>query len=136
MSPTSPTNPLRRYYVVVDQREPAGDTNWTMLTDKVTADRLNIPYYVAASFSTETLTHPMNVRIGDGKVYGGYINYPLVKGKTYNYEVYTKWNMNGGQPVIARLRGECARVLGGSVRVLSRAPDARADALPEAAPRG
>ncbi|CAD5222389.1 unnamed protein product [Bursaphelenchus xylophilus] len=104
IAPAATEKNITRYYVVVDQREPAGDTNWTMLTDKVTADRLKIPYYVAASFSTETLTAPTTVKIGDGKVYGGYINYPLVKGKTYNYEIYTKWSMNDGQPVIARLR--------------------------------
>jgi hypothetical protein len=94
-----------RYYVVVDQRDPPGDTNWTLLTDKVTADRNGIPYYVAASFNTETLTHPTTVKIGDGQVIGGYLNYPLVKGRTYNYEIYTKWMMNGNQPVINHMRG-------------------------------
>lgn len=96
---------FRRYYVVVDEREPPGDTNWTQLTDKVTASRLKIPYYVAGSFSTETLTEPTTFPIGDGTVVGGYLNYPLTKGKTYNYEIYTKWMMHGNQPVISRLRG-------------------------------
>lgn len=91
--------------MVVDERDPPGDTNWTLLTDKVTAHRRGIPYYVAASFNTETLTKPTTVRLGDGTVIGGYLNYPLEKGKTYNYEVYTKWLLNDGQPVIARLRG-------------------------------
>lgn len=77
----------RRYYVVVDERDPPGDTNWTLLTDKVTANRLHIPYYVTASFSTETLIAPTTVKIGEGQVIGGYLNYPLQKGKTYNYEV-------------------------------------------------
>uniref|UniRef100_A0A1I7XS60 Fibronectin type-III domain-containing protein n=1 Tax=Heterorhabditis bacteriophora TaxID=37862 RepID=A0A1I7XS60_HETBA len=44
------------------------------------------------------------VRIGDGSVIGGYLNYPLVKGKKYNYEVYTVWNISGA-PVYGRLRG-------------------------------
>jgi hypothetical protein len=91
--------------VVVDERDPPGDTNWTLLTDKVTGNRRKIPYYVTGSFSTETLTEPTTVRIGDGTVIGGYLNYPLAKGKSYNYEIYTKWMMYNGQPVIARLRG-------------------------------
>lgn len=96
----------RRYYVVVDERDPPGDTNWTHLTDKVTANRLKIPYYVAASYNTETLTSPTNIRIGDGTVIGGYLNYPLVKGKTYNYEIYEKWLLADNQPVVARIRGK------------------------------
>lgn len=94
-----------RYYVVVDERDPPSDTNWTQLTDKVTAKRLGIPYYVAASYSVETLTEPTTVRLGNGSVIGGYLNYPLEKGKAYNYEIYTKWMLSDNQPVIARLRG-------------------------------
>lgn len=94
-----------RYYVVVDERDTPGDTNWTQLTDKVTADRKGIPYYVAASYNNETLTRPTTVKIGDGQVIGGYLNYPLVKGRTYNYEIYTKWMMNGNQPVVSHMRG-------------------------------
>ncbi|KAK6029855.1 hypothetical protein OSTOST_04026 [Ostertagia ostertagi] len=84
-----------RYYVVVDERDPPGESNWTELTDKVTANKLKIPYYVAASYDINTLTEPKKVRIGDGTVIGGYLNYPLVKGKKYNYEVYTVWNVTG-----------------------------------------
>ena len=50
-----------RYYVVVDARDPPGDTNWTELTDKVTADGMKLPYYVGASFNRETLTEPRKV---------------------------------------------------------------------------
>lgn len=92
--------------MVVDERDPPGDTNWTQLTDKVTANRKRIPYYVAGSYNTETLTAPTRVRIGDGQVIGGYLNYPLVKGKTYNYEIYEKWLLHDNQPVVARIRGE------------------------------
>ncbi|ETN71312.1 fibronectin type III domain protein [Necator americanus] len=92
-----------RYYVVVDERDPPGESNWTELTDKVTANKLKIPYYVAASYDINTLTEPRKVRIGDGTVIGGYLNYPLVKGKKYNYEVYTVWNVTG-VPVVGRSR--------------------------------
>lgn len=47
----------------------------------------------------------LQVRIGDGTVIGGYLNYPLIKGKKYNYEVYTIWNVTGA-PLVGRLRGE------------------------------
>ena len=87
VAPSPTEKNITRYYVVVDERDPPGDTNWTLLTDKVTAHRLKIPYYVTGSFSTETLDVPTTVRIGDGQVIGGYLNYPLQKGKTYNYEV-------------------------------------------------
>ena len=36
-------NHVTRYYVVVDERDPPGDTNWTELTDKVTANKMKIP---------------------------------------------------------------------------------------------
>ncbi|KAI6240848.1 hypothetical protein M3Y99_00392200 [Aphelenchoides fujianensis] len=110
IAPAATEKNVTRYYVVVDERDPPGDTNWTQLTDKVTANRLKIPYYVAASYNTETLPSPTTVRIGDGQVIGGYLNYPLVKGRTYNYEIYTKWMLKDGQPVIARLRGSRKRV--------------------------
>ncbi|TKR65207.1 hypothetical protein L596_025641 [Steinernema carpocapsae] len=103
VNPAATDQNITRYYVVVDEREPAGDTNWTYLTDKVTAHRHQIPYYVAASFSTETLTEPKKIRLGDGTVIGGYLNYPLEKGKKYNYEIYTVWSVNGA-PVVGRLR--------------------------------
>jgi len=92
VAPSPTQKNITRYYVVVDERDPPGDTNWTQLTDKVTANRLHIPYYVTGSFSTETLTTPTTVRIGDGQVIGGYLNYPLVRGKTYNYEVRRNWD--------------------------------------------
>lgn len=76
------------------------------MTDKVTANRKGIPYYVSASFNTETMMSPTKIKLGDGTVIGGYLNYPLVKGKTYNYEIYTKWMLHDNQPVIASLRGK------------------------------
>ncbi|VDN93409.1 unnamed protein product [Brugia pahangi] len=96
---------VSRYYVVVDEREPAGSTNWTELTDKITANKMKIPYYVAASFNADTLPGPRKVRIGDGSVIGGYLNYPLIKGKKYNYEIYSVWELNGKPAAVARQRG-------------------------------
>uniref|UniRef100_A0A7I5E8R5 Fibronectin type III domain protein n=2 Tax=Haemonchus contortus TaxID=6289 RepID=A0A7I5E8R5_HAECO len=103
VTPAATENGVSRYYVVVDERDPPGESNWTELTDKVTANKLKIPYYVAASYDINTLTGPKKVRLGDGTVIGGYLNYPLVKGKKYNYEVYTVWNMTG-VPVVGRSR--------------------------------
>ncbi|CAJ0598951.1 unnamed protein product [Cylicocyclus nassatus] len=103
VSPAATEKDVTRYYVVVDERDPPGESNWTELTDKVTANKMKIPYYVAASYDINTLTEPRKVRIGDGQVIGGYLNYPLVKGKKYNYEVYTVWNVTG-VPVVGRSR--------------------------------
>ncbi|WKY00226.1 hypothetical protein Q1695_014798 [Nippostrongylus brasiliensis] len=103
VSPAATEKDVTRYYVVVDERDPPGESNWTELTDKVTANKMKIPYYVAASYDINTLTEPKKVRIGDGTVIGGYLNYPLVKGKKYNYEVYTVWNVTG-VPVVGRSR--------------------------------
>lgn len=91
---------------MVDEREPAGNTNWTELTDKVTATKQKLPYYVAASFTADTLPAPRKVRIGDASVIGGYLNYPLVKGKKYNYEIYSVWELDGKPAVVARQRGK------------------------------
>uniref|UniRef100_A0AC35GLZ5 Uncharacterized protein n=1 Tax=Panagrolaimus sp. PS1159 TaxID=55785 RepID=A0AC35GLZ5_9BILA len=104
IAPAKTDTNITRYYVVVDTRDPPGDTNWTELTDKVTANKRKTPYYVAGSYSIKTLTKPMKVRLGDGTVIGGYLNYPLVKGNKYNYEVNTVWRLNGEQPVVARIR--------------------------------
>lgn len=56
-------------------------------------------------FLCNSLIPLVQVRIGDGTVIGGYLNYPLIKGKKYNYEVYTIWNVTGA-PLVGRLRGE------------------------------
>lgn len=67
---------------------------------------MKIPYYVAASFNADTLPGPQKVRIGDGSVIGGYLNYPLVKGKKYNHEIYSVWELDGKPAAVARQRGK------------------------------
>lgn len=57
-----------RYWVIVDRRETPGPINETELTDKVTADKLGIPYYVAGSFDRHTLKSERQFPIGDGEV--------------------------------------------------------------------
>lgn len=94
-----------RYYVVIDEREPPGETNWTLLTDKITAKALKIPYYVVGSFNRETLPTPRKFLLGDGEVYGGYLNYPLVPGKPVNWEFVTVWEIDG-KPVVGHWRGK------------------------------
>lgn len=76
-----------------------------MLTDKVTAEKQNIPYYVTASFTPDTLKGERTVKVGDGTVLGGFLNYPLEKGKKYNFEIYSIWELEGKPAVVARQRG-------------------------------
>ncbi|GMS87185.1 hypothetical protein PENTCL1PPCAC_9360, partial [Pristionchus entomophagus] len=102
VNPADTTDNVQRYYVMVDEREVAGESNWTLLTDKVTAHKLGIPYYVAASYNAETLPEATKVKIGDGQVIGGYLNYPLTKDKKHNYAVYTLWNITG-DPVVGKI---------------------------------
>uniref|UniRef100_A0AC35UE32 Protein-tyrosine-phosphatase n=1 Tax=Rhabditophanes sp. KR3021 TaxID=114890 RepID=A0AC35UE32_9BILA len=71
VSPAATDKNVTRYYVVVDERDPPGDTNWTRLTDKVTSNKHKISYYVAASFDSNTLTESTKVKLGDGSVIGG-----------------------------------------------------------------
>jgi hypothetical protein len=76
-----------------------------MLTDKVTAKALKIPYYVGGSFNRDTLPEPRKFVLGDGKVYGGYLNYPLPVGKPVNWEFVTVWEIDG-KPVVGHWRGK------------------------------
>uniref|UniRef100_A0A914W0E7 Fibronectin type-III domain-containing protein n=1 Tax=Plectus sambesii TaxID=2011161 RepID=A0A914W0E7_9BILA len=111
ISPAATDKNVSRYYVVIDERDPAGDTNWTKLTDKVTAKKQNLPYYVGGSFNQQTLSTPRKFVMGDGKVHGGYLNYPLVKGKKYNWDFFTVWKVDG-KPVVGRLRASDFLVAG------------------------
>ncbi|KRY42983.1 Phosphatidylinositol phosphatase PTPRQ, partial [Trichinella spiralis] len=94
---------VQRYFVVVDERDPSGPINETMLTDKLTARKMGIPYYVAGSFDRNTLTAEREFVIGNGEVHGGYLNYPLIKGKKYNWAFVTMW-MVDGKPVVGMYR--------------------------------
>lgn len=102
-----------RYYVVVDERDPAGEVNPNMLYDKVTAKARNIPYYIAGAFDRNTLPlgRERQFNIGDGEVYGGYLNYPLIKGKKYNWFFVPYWKI-GDKPVFGVLhQGNMLRLL-------------------------
>ncbi|KRX64845.1 Phosphatidylinositol phosphatase PTPRQ [Trichinella sp. T9] len=106
---------VQRYFVVVDERDPSGPINETMLTDKLTARKMGIPYYVAGSFDRNTLTAEREFVIGNGEVHGGYLNYPLIKGKKYNWAFVTMW-MVDGKPVVGMYRDKSSvssRYIGG-----------------------
>ncbi|CDW52276.1 protein sidekick [Trichuris trichiura] len=106
---------VQRYFVVVDEREQGGFINESLLTDKLTARRRGLPYYATASFDRHTLTAEKEFVIGNGEVHGGYLNYPLVKGKKYNWAFLTIW-MVDGKPVIGMYRDKSAvatRYIGG-----------------------
>lgn len=47
--------------MVVDERNPAGDSNWTQLTDKVSAGKISLPFYVTASYNLDTLKQKTKV---------------------------------------------------------------------------
>uniref|UniRef100_A0A1I8ADQ5 Fibronectin type-III domain-containing protein n=1 Tax=Steinernema glaseri TaxID=37863 RepID=A0A1I8ADQ5_9BILA len=72
-----------RYLLVVDRRASSDrDRHITAidmarLSDKATSDHEQTPYYITAAFSAQEIEDKKVFRIGDGKVYGGYLNYPL-----------------------------------------------------------
>uniref|UniRef100_A0A914D806 Fibronectin type-III domain-containing protein n=1 Tax=Acrobeloides nanus TaxID=290746 RepID=A0A914D806_9BILA len=68
-----------RYFIVVDRRGGAklSPIDIPKLSDKATAEHERIPYYITAAFSQESMSNLETFVIGDGKVYGGYLNYPL-----------------------------------------------------------
>lgn len=87
--------------MVVDERVPAGEVNPNMLYDKITAkERYNLPYYIAGAFDRNTLPlgAQRRINLGDGEVYGGYLNYPLEKGKEYSWFFVPHWRI-GDKPV-------------------------------------
>ncbi|TMS39195.1 hypothetical protein L596_005760 [Steinernema carpocapsae] len=70
-----------RYLLVVDRRggsdQRISAIDITRLSDKATSDHEQTPYYITAAFSAAEIGAEKLFRIGDGGVYGGYLNYPL-----------------------------------------------------------
>lgn len=92
---------------MVDERDPPGPIDETQIFDKVTAKRKGLPYYITGALDRRTLNNPdgENFPIGDGRVVGGFLNYPLQKGKKYNWAFLTVWDVDG-KPVIGFYRGK------------------------------
>ncbi|VDN20275.1 unnamed protein product [Gongylonema pulchrum] len=69
------------YLIVIDRRGGAESSlialDLSQLVDKATADYEQLPYYVTASLSPQQVQQRMPFKIGDGKIYGGYLNYPV-----------------------------------------------------------
>uniref|UniRef100_A0A915ADZ8 Fibronectin type-III domain-containing protein n=2 Tax=Parascaris univalens TaxID=6257 RepID=A0A915ADZ8_PARUN len=70
-----------KYLIVIDLRG-GGDNvmsaiDLSRLNDKATSEYDRIPYYITAGLTPQQVEQRINFKIGDGKVYGGYLNYPL-----------------------------------------------------------
>lgn len=100
--------------LVVDTRSEIGEIDQAALEDKRTADQNNVGYYVAASLNADDVRHGRTFKIGDGKIYGGYINYPLSAsgGKSVNWQLVPISKLQSNNPLDAALSDDRAKVCG------------------------
>uniref|UniRef100_A0A914VX13 Receptor-type tyrosine-protein phosphatase U-like Fn3 domain-containing protein n=1 Tax=Plectus sambesii TaxID=2011161 RepID=A0A914VX13_9BILA len=87
LHPSSKDKDAWRYFIVVDMRLNPVDFETADLEDKMTATAKNMPYYITAALVPSTVKDGQTFSIGDGRVHGGYLNYPLKKEDEFTWKL-------------------------------------------------